>query len=112
MKQHQERFITASNLPDLNPDEILFIVPHFSGAKIFANRKVYRTLYSSRELLDYWKTPNLVHCHTNFIINPTKIDWFTDQKIQMGNRTIPIGPGYFKFLMDWMREFCLNGKDL
>lgn len=112
MKQHQETILTSWNLPDLNPDDILFIVPLVCGARIFTSRNVYRTIYSSSELLNHWKTPHLVRCHTNYIINPTKIEWFTDHKIHIGNRTIPIGPGYLKFLMDWMRKFCLNAEDL
>lgn len=112
MKHQQETIITSWNLPDLNPDDILFIVPLICGARIFTTRNVYRTIFSSRELLAYWRTPHLVRCHQNFIVNPTKIDLFTEQKIHMGKRTIPIGSGYFNNLKEWMHEYCINAKDL
>lgn len=108
MKKQQELSISANNLAELNPDDILFIVPLLVGSRIFTERNVYRTLYSLGMLMAYWKTPHLVRCHKDFTINPRKIDWFTDHKIQMGERTIPIQPTYRKNLMKWINKYCVT----
>lgn len=108
MKQQQDLSISAGNLANLNPDDILFIVPLIVGSRIFTERNVYRTLYPVNMLMAFWKTPHLVRCHRDFTINPNKIDWFTDRKIQMGERTIPIDPTYRRNLMKWFKKYCIT----